>query len=60
MNIEQLERLRTEIAVMRTILEADREGCFNIDKALNELGDLINEELKNQIWVRYLEAEGNV
>ncbi len=58
MNIEQFDELRRGIALMRGTVEEDTTGIDDITRALDELEFEVDKELKNLLWVRYLEAEG--
>lgn len=57
MNIEQLEKLRTDIAIMRTGIEGDTTGAMQIKEAIKKLETVILRELQGLVWKRYLEAE---
>jgi len=58
MNLEQLERVRRLARSMRAELETDSTGSAWIINVLTELETKINEELRNFVWRRYVEAEG--
>lgn len=58
MNIEQLKRLREDIALMHKTLEKDVEGSEDVERAINKLDDVFLQKLKDLVWERYLEAEG--
>ena len=57
MNIKQLERLKADIAGMRTTLEEDRQGVLPIEEEIDKLEVVVLEELKVLVWGRYLETE---
>ena len=57
MNIKQLERLKVDIAGMRTTLEEDRQGVLPIEEEIDKLEVVVLEELKVLVWGRYLERE---
>ena len=58
MNLEQLERVKRLARSMRAELETDSTGSAWITNVLTELETKINEELRNFVWRRYVEAKG--
>ena len=58
MNIEQLERLRKMISSMRAEVDTDAEGAKGILDAIGTLEEVIMQDLKSLVWVRYREGEG--
>jgi len=58
MNVEQLERLREYIPLMKAEIKTDTNGSGIVQDALAKLEAVLMEELKNYVWGRYLEAEG--
>lgn len=57
MNIEQLERIRTLIASIRTEVSTDIMGINQSSHVVDELTETVTEELKNTVWKQYLESE---
>lgn len=58
MNVKQLERIRMMMKSIRAELQTDPEGTQFISEAVTELWAVLTDELKNEVWKRYLEAEG--
>ena len=58
MNVKQLERIRTMIKSIRAELQTDSEGSYEISEAVGDLWEAVTRDLRNEVWKRYLEAEG--
>ena len=56
MNVKQLEKLRRHVAKMKDILNEDTEGIIGVETALDDLITEVDDELKNLLWVKYLEV----
>ena len=54
MNIAQLERLLEHARELERIVEEDAAGSYDIARALESLLVVIQQELKERVWVRYL------
>ena len=57
MNVKQLERIRAYIASIRAELQTDSLGTGMISEAVGELYEEVTNALKDEVWMRYLEAE---
>jgi len=57
-NLKQLERLREMLHEAWETLETDPVGSAAVKSALGDLEVQVNQELKEKVWQRYLEAEG--
>ena len=58
MNVGQLERIRTMIKGIRHELQTDSQGTSTISEAVGQLWEAVTDDLQNEVWKRYLEAEG--
>jgi len=58
MNVEQLENVLKQIDLIEMLIEDDRQGCMTVYDKLKKLRAAVTSELKNEVWKRYLEAEG--
>jgi len=58
MNITQLERIKKMITNIYAELEAHPEGIATIFNSVTDLEIAVTHELKNQVWIQSLEADG--